>query len=171
MEGEEIDLACHLTNTSLQTHRGEAGVRLLNELVGCHVLSDPKETMRIFTEEDIDLLTSQMMQVLEETFTAALRDPINFQPIPNAFELFGVDFLVTHSASDTVPWQVNLLEVNAEPAIELTGPRLKWILEDLFLAMGKACVEPFITERKVDDWPVGEARNNLIKCLERRVRS
>ncbi|KAI0932341.1 hypothetical protein AcW2_000999 [Taiwanofungus camphoratus] len=35
------NLAAHLTNTSLQTERGEAGVRLLDELVGCHVLSGP----------------------------------------------------------------------------------------------------------------------------------
>lgn len=33
------DLAAHLTNTSLQTDRGEAGVRLLDEMVGCHVVS------------------------------------------------------------------------------------------------------------------------------------
>ncbi|KAJ3718805.1 tubulin-tyrosine ligase family-domain-containing protein, partial [Lentinula raphanica] len=35
----QADLAPHLTNTSLQTHRGEQGVRLLNELIGCHILS------------------------------------------------------------------------------------------------------------------------------------
>ena len=34
-----LDLAPHLTNTSLQTERGEAGVRLLDELVKCHILS------------------------------------------------------------------------------------------------------------------------------------
>ena len=38
------DLAAHLTNTSLQTDRGEAGVRLLDELVGCHVLSSHPTT-------------------------------------------------------------------------------------------------------------------------------
>ena len=38
-DGAEMDLAAHLTNTSLQTERGEAGVRLLDELVGCHILS------------------------------------------------------------------------------------------------------------------------------------
>ncbi|KAL0072130.1 putative tubulin--tyrosine ligase pby1 [Marasmius tenuissimus] len=75
----DIDLACHLTNTSLQTHRGEEGVRLLTELIGCHVLSHPGETPRVFTEEDVAELLSQMRQALEETFNAALRDPINFQ--------------------------------------------------------------------------------------------
>ncbi|OBZ65628.1 hypothetical protein A0H81_14446 [Grifola frondosa] len=31
----------HLRNTSLQTERGEAGVRLLDELIGCHILPSP----------------------------------------------------------------------------------------------------------------------------------
>ncbi|KAL0580313.1 putative tubulin--tyrosine ligase pby1 [Marasmius crinis-equi] len=169
----EIDLACHLTNTSLQAHRGEEGVRLMNELVGCRVLSHSGETRRTFAEEDVANITSQMLHVLRETFEAALRDPINFQPLPNAFELFGVDFLVTHSANDPERWQVQLLEINAEPAIELTGPRLKWILEDLFIAMAEVCVKPFTDaiRKESDDWPDGEARHHLIKCLGRKVRS
>lgn len=65
------------------------------------------------------------------------------QALPNAFELFGVDLLVTDNAI-TGELAVHLLEVNAEPAIELTGPRLTWILEDLFEAIGQECVGPFI---------------------------
>ncbi|KAK1223811.1 putative tubulin--tyrosine ligase pby1 [Marasmius sp. AFHP31] len=169
----DIDLACHLTNTSLQTDRGEEGVRLLTELIGCNVLSHPGETPRVFTEEDVAELLSQMRQALEETFNAALRDPINFQPLPNAFELFGVDFLITHTSSDIGRWQVKLLEINAEPAIELTGPRLKWILEDLFIAMANVCVRPFSdgVEGVDASWLVGETQHNLVKCLERKVRS
>jgi tubulin--tyrosine ligase len=41
-------------------------------------------------------------------------------------------------------FQVQLLEYNAEPAIENTGPRLTWILEDLFVAIAKVCVQPFM---------------------------
>ena len=44
--GGEVDLAAHLTNTSLQTERGEEGVRLLDELVGCHILSAPQHASR-----------------------------------------------------------------------------------------------------------------------------
>jgi tubulin--tyrosine ligase len=65
------------------------------------------------------------------------------QPLPNAFELYGIDFLVSHGTGDS-SFKVQLLEVNAEPAIELTGPRLTWILEDLFVAMGSICVQPFL---------------------------
>ncbi|KAL1690355.1 tubulin-tyrosine ligase family-domain-containing protein [Schizophyllum commune] len=151
----DIDLAPHLTNTSLQTHRGEEGVRLLDELVGCTILGSEDgaaTTEATFTKAHIADIVSQMREILSETFKAAMANPVHFQPIPNAFELFGVDFLVQHnptagSTAGTQPFLVKLLEINAEPAIELTGPRLAWILEDLFVAIGKRCVQPFFDEK------------------------
>ncbi|KAJ3719732.1 tubulin-tyrosine ligase [Lentinula raphanica] len=172
----QVDLAPHLTNTSLQTHRGEQGVRLLNELVGCHILSDGFEDHPILTLDDVDDILGQISSVLSETFKAALENPIHFQAIPNAFELFGADFLIDSTKSRS-RFQIKLLEINAEPAIELTGPRLGWILEDLFVDIGKVCVEPFVeTEQQAgsvrddDGWDVGETRRNFVKCLEVGVR-
>ncbi|KAJ3895073.1 tubulin-tyrosine ligase [Lentinula edodes] len=179
-----LDLAPHLTNTSLQTNRGEEGVRLLNELIGCHILSTGSEQQTFLTAEDVSDILRQIEVVLAETFKAALENPINFQAIPNAFELFGVDFLVVKDSKDIeneAKIEVKLLEINAEPAIELTGPRLAWILEDLFVDIGKVCVEPFFAKNSSSvqagaissndsDWPVGETRRNLIKCIETEVR-
>ncbi|KAF8832484.1 hypothetical protein HHX47_DHR1001769 [Lentinula edodes] len=179
-----LDLAPHLTNTSLQTNRGEEGVRLLNELIGCHILSTGSEQQIILTAEDVSDILHQIEVVLAETFKAALENPINFQAIPNAFELFGVDFLVVQDSKDIAnesKIKVKLLEINAEPAIELTGPRLAWILEDLFADIGKVCVEPFFAKQSSSvqadaissndsDWPVGETRRNLVKCMETEVR-
>jgi hypothetical protein len=78
------------------------------------------------------------------------------------------------SSGKALTYTVNLLEINAEPAIELTGPRLTWILEDLFLAIGKVCVEPFLInglerDATAGQWPVGETRHGLRKCLEMEV--
>lgn len=67
----------HLTNTSLQSDQGEAGVRLLNELIGCQILSPGWD--RKLTEEDVDDLTTQLCETLSETFKAALESPIHFQ--------------------------------------------------------------------------------------------
>ncbi|TFY55410.1 hypothetical protein EVJ58_g8267 [Rhodofomes roseus] len=207
------DLAAHLTNTSLQTDRGEAGVRLLDELIGCHVLSSPVATAQpaqarprqprppramgemMGAEElraaskaqqmppapqfeqlsaaDVEDIESQIAEVLGETFKAALGMSVHFQALPNAFELFGVDFLVTHADSPTAKrkFQVYLLEVNSEPAIELTGPRLTWILEDLFEAIGKVCVGPsFGGTGGEAELEVGETREALRKCLDVEVR-
>ncbi|KAI0257488.1 tubulin-tyrosine ligase/Tubulin polyglutamylase [Lactifluus subvellereus] len=163
-----VDLAPHLTNSSLQTERREEGVRLLDELVGCHVLSGgvdmPTSTL---TLDHLATIQDQMADTLAETFKAALQSPIHFQPLANAFELYGVDFLVEHAASQ---FQVKLLEINAEPAIELTGPRLTWILEDLFRAIAHVCVDPFVRDGPVETWPVGQTKHNLKKCLQTKVR-
>ncbi|KIM85357.1 hypothetical protein PILCRDRAFT_817360 [Piloderma croceum F 1598] len=188
-----IDMTPHLTNTSLQRHRGE-GVRLLDELVGCPILSHSASSQNAIdrqltlTNGDIAVLKDQMADVLSETFRAAIENPVHFQPIPNAFELFGVDFLVSHTLTTSpsladcinrVPFQVQLLEINSEPAIELTGPRLTWILEDLFIAIGKVCITPFFSTGNnraqsgntgFSDWGVGETRYGLQKCLEVDVR-
>lgn len=95
--------------------------------------------------------------------------------IPNAFELFGVDFLVSHSPSNTsCPFQTKILEINSEPAIELTGPRLTWILEDLFDSIAETCITPFFAKENKpiteEPWTVGEVRHHLVKCLDEQVR-
>lgn len=96
------------------------------------------------------------------------------QPVPNAFELYGIDFLVsdeTSSAASTPRFQVKLLEINAEPAIELTGPRLTWILEDLFKSIAEVAVRPFANPgHNSEEWAVGETKHHLRKCLETEVR-
>ncbi|KAF7339919.1 Tubulin-tyrosine ligase [Mycena venus] len=167
-----VDLGPHLTNTSLQADRGEEGVRLFSELVSCQILSGPHDPRARFTTEDMKSIIDQMTTILAETFKAALENPVHFQPLPNAFELFGIDFLVTDSPGSQPRFQVSLLEINAEPAIELTGPRLSWILQDLFIAMGKVCVEPFFNPKTEElGWVVGETRHGLIKCLEEQVRA
>lgn len=167
----DIDLAPHLTNSSLQTHRGEEGVRLLDELVGCHVISgDVDESRSILTQSHLENIQDQMADTLSETFKAAIQSPIHFQPVANAFELYGVDFLVEHTSSPLVQFNVKLLEINAEPAIELTGPRLTWILEDLFRAIARVCVDPFVRDSPAEDWPVGDTKHHLKKCLQAKVR-
>ena len=47
-------------------------------------------------------------------------------------------------------FSVKLLEINAEPAIEMTGKRLQWILEDLFEAISRTCVVPFFSAKRAE---------------------
>ncbi|KAH8120298.1 tubulin-tyrosine ligase [Phellopilus nigrolimitatus] len=142
---ENMDLRPHLTNTCLQRDNGEQSVRLLSELIGCSILSESASGQDKLREDDVNSMLSQMSDILAETFKAALQMPVHFQSLPNAFELYGMDFLISHGLRDDKKgrFQVKLLEINSEPAIEMTGPRLKWILEDLFELIGKTCVEPF----------------------------
>ncbi|VDB86489.1 unnamed protein product [Peniophora sp. CBMAI 1063] len=171
-EVANVDLAPHLTNTSLQANKGEEGVRLLDELVGLKILSRSGDRTDL-SEEHLQAIHAQMAEALAETFKAALATPIHFQPAPNAFELYGIDFLVsdeTPSGASTPYFQVKLLEINAEPAIELTGPRLTWILEDLFKSIAEVAVLPFLEPGKTEDWAVGETKHHLRKCLDTEVR-
>lgn len=174
-----IDLTPHLTNTSLQIDRGEEGVHLLDELSGCHILSgDDTDRGALFTPEDIENIKAQMGSVLAETFKAALEMPIHFQPLQNAFELYGVDFLVSHdqtvldSLGNSRIFQVKLLEINSEPAIELTGQRLHGILEDLFVAIEQVAVLPFFRQKVgcVPSMKVPMVPRHLRMCLDTKVR-
>ena len=64
-------------------------------------------------------------------------------------------------------FSVKLLEINAEPAIEMTGERLQWILEDLFEAISRTCVASFFS-LDVDEAVErnGDKRMLLRKCLD-----
>ena len=64
--------------------------------------------------------------------------------------------MVTCNDSKLQPY---LLEINSEPAIELTGPRLAWILEDLFASIADIALGYL---DKVDE--------HLLKCLDVEVR-
>ncbi|KDQ63771.1 hypothetical protein JAAARDRAFT_29812 [Jaapia argillacea MUCL 33604] len=177
------EMARHLTNTCLQPGQGEEYVRLLDELVGWSVIGDADGEGKVLTPEDVESVKVRMGKVLAETFKAALEMPVHFQPLPNAFELFGVDFLLSHHPpsrstsapqQNSSPWRISLLELNAEPAIEMTGPRLRWILEDVFTGVAKVCVGPFFSgvegEGEGEKWGIGEMREGLRKCLEVEVR-
>jgi tubulin--tyrosine ligase len=90
--------------------------------------------------------------------------------LPNAFELFGADLLVTHiPESDGPKFQVSLLEINAEPAIELTGARLNWILVDLFKGIAHTCIKPFF-ENSTKDPESQSSKKWFRKCLDVEVR-
>lgn len=115
VDGEPIVMSGHLTNTCLQTASG-----IVNPLVvefGDSAL----------TEIQRKTILNQIHDVTGEVFKAAVSvDRINFQPLPNAFEVFGLDFLVDEDL------RVNLLEVNAFPDFKQTGDELKGLIDELF---------------------------------------
>lgn len=123
--------------------------------------------------------------ILSEAFGAALENPIHFQvipffflathgsvmlrqlniqPLPNAFKLLAADFAVACENSKLQPYP---LEINPEPAIELTGPRLTWILEDLFKRIARVVVGSYPETGKPSE--MDEYLVNL--CLEVEVRA
>lgn len=103
-------LDAHLTNTCLQGARADA-----------------LSVQRFWALDDGDLprarkedVFAQICAAAGELFEAAARGmPVHFQPLPCAFEAYGLDFLV---GADGTAW---LLEVNAFPDFRQTGEGLR----------------------------------------------
>jgi tubulin--tyrosine ligase len=80
---------------------------------------------------------------------------------------------VTHSETGSL--DVSVLELNAEPAIHLTGERLTWTLEELFEGIVRTCVAPFFAspgtgKHSESSVKVGDIRHGLKCCLATEVR-
>jgi tubulin--tyrosine ligase len=132
-ETDELrDLTRHLTNTCLQDggSSNEGSVRRYWTLDDSVPGLAPQWKDRVY---------DQICTVTGEIFEAAARGMlVHFQTLPNAFELFGLDFLV--DAAGTA-W---LLEVNAFPDFGQTGEELKCdVIGRLFEAVMEAAVKPF----------------------------
>jgi len=135
---DTIDLTAHLTNTCLQTETGSR-----------------KNTVRRFGALDDDLpsaaqtqnhsqnnwkhsVHAQICAITAEVFEAAARGMmVHFQTLLNAFEIFGVDFLVDATGK---AW---LLEVNAFPDFKQTGEEFKGVVGGLFESVVDVAVRPF----------------------------
>lgn len=72
------NISAHLTNTALQESHGEENVRLLQELVGCTLLSGSNRDS-VLTQADIERLTDNVAEILAEIFKPSLDSPIHFQ--------------------------------------------------------------------------------------------
>ncbi|KAH9871606.1 hypothetical protein J1614_005861 [Plenodomus biglobosus] len=73
---------------------------------------------------------AQICGITGETFEAAARGmSIHFQPLPNAFEIFGLDFMVgVEPGGELTTW---LMEVNAFPDFRQTGGELSGMIGGL----------------------------------------
>ncbi|KAI1430722.1 survival protein sure-like phosphatase/nucleotidase [Xylaria sp. CBS 124048] len=114
----DIDLEAHLTNTCLQRSVAEDTVRPFWDLPLSSSSSDGDAKTKIF---------EQICEVTGEVFEAAARSmQMHFRPLRNAFEIFGLDFLVDATG------RVYLLEVNSFPDFRQTGDELKGLVAGLW---------------------------------------
>ncbi|RLV93232.1 putative tubulin--tyrosine ligase PBY1 [Spathaspora sp. JA1] len=136
---QEISMVGHLTNTCLQ---GQTPL-----VVPFWDLKDLSQQTTIF---------KQICDIVKELFKAATSvDKMNFQPLTNAIEIFGVDFLVNDDYS------VTLLEVNSYPDFKQTGDDLKQIIYGLFDQVVTQVIDPMITGKETTT-----TDTELIKVLD-----
>lgn len=123
------DLAGHLTNTCLQSGERDGSVHAFWSL--------PADLSSAVSTEWQQHVFKQICGVTGEVFEAAARSMgIHFQPLPNAFEIYGLDFMV--DAKGTT-W---LLEVNAFPDFAQTGNELQSLVRALFEEVVEVAVKP-----------------------------
>lgn len=105
-------LASHLTNTCQQKNKNANVVTEFD--------------VEFTNNETKDHIKTQIHEIVKHLFTAAKNDKFNFQASENAYEIFGLDFLVDVDNS------VFLLECNSYPDFKQTGDSLSSLIEELF---------------------------------------
>jgi hypothetical protein len=147
-EDRDEAMRAHLTNTCLQDSGDREGsVGLFWSLPD----TLPSQPDFISTDKDVKVegsegwkskVFSQICAMTGETFEAAARGmSIHFQPLPNAFEIFGLDFMVGIEPDGEL--NTYLLEVNAFPDFRQTGDELSGMIEGLFEGVVDVGIAPF----------------------------
>ncbi|KAI9921301.1 hypothetical protein PsorP6_002690 [Peronosclerospora sorghi] len=130
----------HITNTfQQQTHPDfveNECVFVLDDIEeilseqGIHDAADKKAMILA----DINCITAEMFDAYKGEFSV-------FQPLPNCFEIYGVDFMVDED------FNVWLLEINPGPDLKQTGDRLHFVIRDLLAASLNVVTDNFFTEK------------------------
>ncbi|KAK8164886.1 tubulin-tyrosine ligase family-domain-containing protein [Phyllosticta citrichinensis] len=147
---DEQDLRAHLTNTCIQgSDAREGSVRAYWDLPN-DVATLPKGWK--------DAVFSQICAVTGAAFEAAARGMmIHFQPLPSAFELFGVDFMVDERGD------AFLLEINAFPDFRQTGDELQGLVRGLMEDVVDVAFKPFFG---IEDGAKPDGDQRCVKCLD-----
>ncbi|RMZ80207.1 hypothetical protein DV737_g3102, partial [Chaetothyriales sp. CBS 132003] len=147
-----LDLSVHLTNTCFQEEATKS------TSVYRFWALESKDQPHGWKDD----IFSQICSVTGEVFEAAAREQmVHFQAIPNAFEIFGADFLIDEHL------QVYLLEFNAYPDFKQTGHELQDIvIGGLFDEVVDAAIAPFFSQTKEPHRPNSESRMPLVKELD-----
>ncbi|XP_044716206.1 tubulin-tyrosine ligase family domain-containing protein [Hirsutella rhossiliensis] len=144
------DIDSFLTNTCLQQQRqqpsdgaGANSVRRFWDLP----LAQPM----------LDDIFAQICSVTGEALEAAATAmPVHFQTLPNAFEVFGLDFLVDEAG---VVW---LLEANAFPDFRQTGADLEDVVGGFWRGVVREAVLPFFGVEASG----GEDRGDMVRVKQ-----
>ena len=138
-----VDPRVHLTNTCLQDGSREGSVMRFWDL--------PEDAANLPDHWKNDVF-EQICRATGTLFEAAAREQmIHFQTLRNAFEIFGVDWIVDAKG---VPW---LLEVNAFPDFKQSGEALEKVVQGLWDDVVGIAIRTFFTpEAESEGRPCGQ---------------
>ncbi|CAF3616002.1 unnamed protein product [Rotaria socialis] len=138
---QTFDRLRHITNTCVQIESKIDEEDLVKEFFSLESMDDDLRS-RIF---------EQIKSIVKDIFTGLHNEITVFQPIRNAFEIYGFDFLIDENN------QVYFLEANAFPDFKQTGNSLSILIKELFQNLVQHIVLPYfgyeesseITQRKL----------------------
>lgn len=158
----EEAMKAHLTNTCLQDTGDREGSVSLFWSLSDDIRTQPESTASIDSSDWKNKIFKQLCAATGETFEAAARSmSIHFQPLPNAFEIFGLDFMVSVEPDGELKcW---LLEVNAFPDFRQTGDELSGMIEGLFEGVVDKAIKPSFDLAAEDE---GNENENMVKVLD-----
>ncbi|KAI4619876.1 hypothetical protein J4E83_005733 [Alternaria metachromatica] len=162
-EDRDEAMKAHLTNTCLQESGDREGSVGLFWSLPDDIPSQPDlGSVKLESEPDWkDKVFEQIKEATGATFEAAARGmSIHFQPLPNSFEIFGLDFMVGHEEDGGL--NTYLLEVNAFPDFRQTGSELSGVIEGLFEGVVNRGVVPFFGVKAEG----GERDDGMVKVLD-----
>lgn len=146
-----VDPRVHLTNTCLQDGSRESSVVRFSDLV---VDADN------LPDDWKNGVFEHICHATGTLFEAAAREQmIHFQTLVNAFEVFGVDWMVDEKG---VPW---LLEVNAYPDFKQSGEALKAVIQGLWNGIVGIAVKGFFTPKVQVEGRTEEPRFRMRRVL------
>lgn len=161
-EEREDAMRAHLTNTCLQdTGDREGSVGLFWNLPDDITSQSNTKIEASIPQDWKDQVFNQVKEITGQAFEAAARGMgIHFQPLPNAFEIFGLDFMV--GIEDDGSLNTYLLEVNAFPDFRQTGDELSGMIEGLFEGVVNEAIAPFFGVKDGDE---ANSKGDMVKVL------
>jgi tubulin--tyrosine ligase len=158
-EEREDAMRAHLTNTCLQDSGDREGSVGLFWNLPDSIVDQPDTKVKAPSSWKEQIFT-QIQEITAATFEAAARGmSIHFQPLPNAFEIFGLDFMVGIEGDGSL--NTYLLEVNAFPDFRQTGDELSGMIEGLFEGVVNQAIAPFFGIETG-----GEKKTEMVKVLD-----
>ena len=153
-----IDPQAHLTNTCLQSGKPMAGsVHRFWDLPSSATIA-PGADKPILQEDWKASVFDQVKAGTSTIFEAAAREQmIHFQTLPNAFEVFGVDWLVDEAGT---AW---LLEVNAFPDFRQSGEELQDLVGGFCESTLRIAIGRFFGIRPCNDF---SGREGMVPVLD-----
>jgi len=155
------DLYRHLTNTAVAADSEgfdeEQSVKLLDDLP--FYVSSAYNNHETVGVSVVDHIKKQIHSITGELFKAFENEYTVFAPMPQCFELYGLDFLVD---SDL---QVHLLEANPGPDFKQTGSRLRRVIVELWdqtcALVGLGGQAPDFTKVYDKEWSTAKIQSGL----------